>query len=259
MLNRIDRSHSVVSHRLIPRRLCMVIAAIGCVLIFSNIALADPGTDPGRKAKPTQQKPKKQRPTGEGGQQGGGNRQAGGGNLPPLPVPDVEETPPGTYPEGTYLIGIEDQLAVQVWKEDIGGNVEVRPDGMISMPIVGDIVAVGRTPMELAREIQDRLKEFLTTPTVTVSVTGINSYRVYIFGNVGHGGIFNFRSPTRLMEAIVQAGGFTQFADDKHVRVFSEKGDGTQEVVEINTRNFTEGKDLSLNILLKPRDMIYVP
>jgi polysaccharide export outer membrane protein len=227
-------------------------ALIGLVLLSSNPLFA--------KAKP-----------GGGGGGGGDKTRNRGGNQQTLPGGNVDPTtisgepppepPPVPSNEGTYIIGIEDHLNINVWKEELGPpSATVRPDGFISMPIVGDVLAVGRTPMQLAREIEDRLKDYLMNPTVTVGIQQINSYRVFVTGpGIARGGNYSFKSPTRLMEALVLAGGFSQFADEEHVRVFSDRGDGTQEMVEINTKKIVEGKDLSLNILVKPRDMIYVP
>ncbi len=185
------------------------------------------------------------------------------GNVDPTTISGEPppEPPPEPSLEGTYIIGVEDRLEISVWKEDLSrNNVAVRPDGMISMPLVGDIQASGRTPMQLAREIEDRLKDWLTNPTVTVGIQSINSYRVFMTGpGIARGGVQNFHAPTRLMEAIIAAGGFSQFADEEHVRVFSDRGDGTQEMVEVNAKRIFEGKDLTLNIFLKPRDMVYVP
>lgn len=204
-----------------------------------------------------------------GGAGGGDKRQRGGtqgipaGNVDPASISGEPPPEPAPVPanEGTYIIGVEDHLNINVWKEDVGPpSAVVRPDGFISMPIVGDVMAAGRTPMQLAREIEGRLKDYLTNPTVTVGVQSINSYRVFITGpGIAPGGNYSFKSPTRLMEALIQAGGFSQFADEEHVRVFSDRPDGTQEMVEINTKRIVDGKDVSLNILIKPRDMIYVP
>lgn len=238
------RSHLVACFRAIT---LVVIVAMSGTFVTGN-ALAQEGG---------KQRPREKQEKGKKGQQ------RGGAALPALPqeeIPIAEEEEPNPRVEGTYIIGVEDHLEIQVWREDISrNNVAVRPDGMITMPLVGDVLAAGRTPMALARELEERLSEYLTNPTVTVGVESINSYRVYIFGQVGHGGVFQFRSPTRLMEAIVQAGGFNQFADESHVRVFSEREDGSQEMVEIDTKKIVSGKDLALNVLLKPRDMVFVP
>jgi polysaccharide export outer membrane protein len=161
-----------------------------------------------------------------------------------------------------YRIGVDDTLEVIVWKEDISRpGLMVRPDGRVSIPVAGDIMAAGSTPSELAREIEQRLKTYYKDPHVTVMVTAINSYRVYVLGQVAKPGLLNFKSPTRLMEAIVSAGGFGPFADESHVRVFTQgPGEGAgQRMVEIDTKKIMNGNRLEDNLFLKPGDMIYVP
>ena len=178
------------------------------------------------------------------------------------PAPAAAGLAPRAESDASYRIGVDDVLELIVWKEDISRpGLTVRPDGMVSIPVAGDITALGKSPTELAREIEGRLKEYYTDPHVTVMVTAINSYRVYVLGSVARPGLLNFKSPTRLMEAIVNAGGFSPFADESHVRVFTVEAAGStaQRMIEVDTKKIMSGNRLEDNIFLKPGDMIYVP
>jgi len=191
--------------------------------------------------------------------------------LPPAVLRAAEPSPAAgaageTAPQAldnaeSFRIGVEDVLEIMVWKEPTvsRAGLMVRPDGMISMPVVGDIMAAGRTPTNLAREIEAKLKEFFTDPHVTVLIEAINSYRVYILGEVANPGMLTLKSPTRLMEAIITAGGFNQFADQSHVRVFTVQGGGAQKMIEIDTKKIMNGANLAGNVFLMPGDMVYVP
>ena len=149
---------------------------------------------------------------------------AGGCSGTPKAV--LEET---NRPAKDFLLGPEDVLEVVVWKnQDLSRQVVVRPDGMISMPLIGDVLASGFTANELAYEISQRLKTFKEYPTVSVSVKEVNSYIVYLLGEVSKPGKYQLKSYTTVLQAVAMAGGFTPFASKNRIHVLrnSRNGDG---------------------------------
>src|SRR5262249_55190089 len=124
-----------------------------------------------------------------------------------------------------YVIGPEDTLLVSVWKEpDLTATLPVRPDGMISLPLLADVQAAGLTPMQLAVSLRERLKKYVADPRVTVVVTQMNSQRVYVMGEVLHTGMMPLSANMTVLQALATAG-FTQFANTKGIYVLRlEKG-----------------------------------
>ncbi len=159
---------------------------------------------------------------------------------------------------GTYIIGAEDVLDVSVWQEpNVSRSVPVRPDGRISIPLVNDIQAAGLTPMQLAASITQKLEQFLTKPQVTVTVTAINSQKVFVIGEVARPGPMPLLPNMTALQALSTAGGPTQFADQKHAYVMRHEG-GKDSTYPINYRNLLRG-DTRGNIILKSGDTIVVP
>ncbi len=159
-----------------------------------------------------------------------------------------------------YVIGPEDQLEILVWKNEVlSRTVSVRPDGKISFPLIGDLGAIGLTPLQLRNQIAFRLKEFMENPTVTVIVSEINSYVVYIMGEVIRAGKFQLKTNTTLLQALTLAGGFTPFAAKNKIVVFRrEYGKTTETKIKIKYNDIVSG-DHKGNIILKPGDTIIVP
>lgn len=159
----------------------------------------------------------------------------------------------------SYVIGAQDVLAVDVWKErELTRTVEVRPDGKISLPLLNDIQAAGLTPMQLAANITTGLKKFVTDPQVTVIVTKINSQRVYIIGEVTRPGAYPLLPGMDVLQALASAGGFTMFANTKKIYVLREQ-DGKQERFPFNYKDVVKGKHTAQNIVLRAGDQIVVP
>ncbi len=157
----------------------------------------------------------------------------------------------------SYVIGPEDTVHVSVWKEsDLTTTLPVRPDGMISLPLLNDIQAAGLTPMELSASITTKLKKYLADPRVTVVVTAINSKRVYVTGEVLHSGSVALMPNMTVLQALASAG-FTQFANTKKIYVLRTEN-GKQQKYPVNYKNLLRG-DAASNILLKPGDTIVVP
>jgi polysaccharide export outer membrane protein len=162
-------------------------------------------------------------------------------------------------PEG-YVIGIGDGLSINVWKEgELSREVGVRPDGMITLPLVGEIKAVGLTPTQLQEQLTASLGKVLSDPVVTVSVMAVNSLSFNIMGNVFHPGYFPLTRPVTILDAIALSGGFRDFAKDKKIYVLRTNSDGTQQKLKFNYREVIKGKKMAQNILLQPRDILVVP
>jgi len=156
-----------------------------------------------------------------------------------------------------YKIGPQDVLKVDVWKEpEITRVVPVRPDGKISLPLLNDVQASGLTAMELANTITEGLKKFINNPQVTVTVTEINSRRVYVTGEVTRPGAFPLLPNMTALQALTSAGGFTQFANPKKIYVLRTEN-GKQTKLPFNYKDVVNGKANDINLL--PGDTIVVP
>ena len=161
--------------------------------------------------------------------------------------------------DANYVIGAQDVLDISVWKEpEVSRVVPVRPDGKISLPLLNDVQAAGVTPAQLAAQITDSLKKFVTNPQVTVIVTTINSQRVYILGEVSRPGAFPLLPNMTVLQALSSAGGFTQFAKEKGIYVL-RTADGKQVKHLFNYKEVIAGKKTEQDIVLKAGDTIVVP
>ena len=157
-----------------------------------------------------------------------------------------------------YIIGPEDGLSINVWKEpDLTATLPVRPDGKISLPLLGDVQASGVTPTQLGETITDRLKKFVSDPRVTVVVTAINSKRIYLAGEVGHSGALPMLPHMTVLQAL-SAAGINQFANTKRIYVLRSEN-GKEEKLPVNYRKLLKGEAMDQNYLLRPGDTIVVP
>jgi len=162
--------------------------------------------------------------------------------------------------DDTFIIGIDDLLAINVWKEpDITRSVPVRSDGMISLPLVGELQASGRTPHQLEIAITEKLKNYISEPEVTVIVQEIRSQKFNILGQVARPGSYPLTNSTTVLDAIAMAGGFKDFAKQKNVYVLRQNADGKESRLDFNYKNVIKGKDAAQNIRLQPRDTIVIP
>ena len=158
-----------------------------------------------------------------------------------------------------YVIGPQDVLDISVWKEpELTRPVPVRPDGKISMPLLNDVQAAGRTPLQLAADITAGLKKFVTDPQVTVIVTTINSQRVFILGEVTRAGAYPLLPNMTVLQALSSAGGFTQYANLKKIYLLRVE-DGKQVKHPFNYKEVLSGKATDQNIFVKAGDTIIVP
>ena len=156
-----------------------------------------------------------------------------------------------------YKIGPQDVLRVDVWKEtEISRSVPVRPDGKISLPLLNDVQAAGLTAMELANTITEGLKKFINNPQVTVTVSEINSRRVYVTGEVTRPGAYPLLPNMTALQALTSAGGFTQFSNAKKIYVLRNES-GKQAKHPFNYKAVLDGKQD--DIPLQPGDTIVVP
>jgi len=153
-----------------------------------------------------------------------------------------------------YLIGPEDILFIKVWREtDFTMPVAVRPDGKITMPLIGEIPAAGATPMQLTKTLADLLGKYLNNPDVAVFVTEVRSKKYYIIGEINRGGSFRLVTPTTVLEALGNAGGFREFANTKKIKIL--RGG---KVFNFNYNEVTKARRLEQNILLENGDQIIV-
>jgi polysaccharide biosynthesis/export protein len=147
-----------------------------------------------------------------------------------------------------YVIGPEDVLLIYVWKEEsISKTVPVRIDGKISLPLVNDIQAAGLTPLQLKEALTEKLKDFIENPTVTVTVTEANSYKVYVSGEVKQPGVHRIRSEITLVKLIITAGGFTEWADQKKILIIT-KEKGAEKRMTVNYKKIIEGEEPDITI-----------
>ena len=168
----------------------------------------------------------------------------------------VQETI-GTDP--AYLLGPEDMLKIAVWKDEhLTQELVVRPDGMITFPLIGEIVASGRTAEDVGLEITTRLLKFLPSPTVTVTVLKVQSYRIYVLGQVHKPGEYQAGHRTDVLQALSMAGGLTPYAAENDIKIIRRTG--LEELVfPFRYGDAQKGKDLHQNILLQRGDLVMVP
>jgi polysaccharide biosynthesis/export protein len=180
-----------------------------------------------------------------------------------LSAQTVASPPPkaaANEPDKIFIIGLEDVLAINVWKEPELSQKEVvvRPDGKIGVPLAGDIQASGLTPQQLQDKIAEKLKEYMASPVVTVSVIKITSSSVSIVGQVMKPGVYPLGAPMTVLELIARAGGMTLDAKSKKVRVLRKEGEKILQF-EFNYNDAVNGKNLQKNIPLKSGDVVAVP
>jgi polysaccharide biosynthesis/export protein len=159
-----------------------------------------------------------------------------------------------------YVIGLEDVLAVNVWKEpDLSvKEVIVRPDGKISLPLVGEIQASGVTPNQLQDRILERMKGFVASPNVAVVVVKISSCTVSIVGQVAKPGLYYMGSPMTVLELLSRAGGLREEAKKNRISIIRKEREKTISYL-FNYKEVSNGKNLQQNIILRNGDQVLVP
>jgi len=179
---------------------------------------------------------------------------------PAAPIKGAEAAasvePPLTGPQ--YRLGPEDQVKVSVWENaQLTLDLVVRPDGKISMPLIQDVKAEGQTAAELATHIQQKLSAFIKEPQVSVIVLQVNAPKFYVMGNVVRPGTYPLRGETSVLQALSLAGGFTQFASTRSIKLIRNTA-GKQEVRKINYNNLVDEGGEG-NYLLRSGDTVVVP
>lgn len=166
-----------------------------------------------------------------------------------------------------FLLGPEDLLRVTVWKSpDLSGEVTIRPDGTITMPLIGDVPAAGRTANVLAKRIADLLTEYMSSPTVTVQVKEVNSYFIYVLGEVVKPGKYPLKSYANVVQGISLAGGFAPFANKNKIKVLRNVSTGSEgheekHQIQIPVRydDILKGTAVPGNFVLLSGDVVVVP
>ncbi len=184
--------------------------------------------------------------------------------VPAPPSADLrsteETTEAGSEPDAQdYIMGVEDVLDIHVWKnETLSRVVLVRPDGKISLPLIGDVLAAGLTPIQLRDAIKSRLKAYQETPEVSVILKEIGSLSVFIMGEVERPGRIPLRSHITLLQALTLAGGFTRFADTDHILLLRQQG--RDEVrMQIRYQDIITGRHPEDNVQLQRNDTLVIP
>jgi len=169
-------------------------------------------------------------------------------------------TPPQQAVPADYIIGIEDTMAVNVWKEPELSvkEVMVRPDGKISLPLIGELQASGLTPKQLQDRISDRMKDFVAAPNVTLVILKVTSQSISIVGKVTKPGVYALSSPLTVLELLARAGGFRDEAKTKRISIVRKEGGRTSHF-DFNYKEVSSGRNLQQNIMLKAGDVIIVP
>jgi len=160
----------------------------------------------------------------------------------------------------SYVIGNDDLLAINVWKQpDITRSIPVRSDGKISLPLIGEVQATGRTPLQLEQTIATRLQTYIENPEVTVMVQQINSEKFNVLGQVTKPGSYPLTLATTVLDAIAEAGGFRDFAKQKSIYILRQNRNGSETRIAFNYKDVIKGKDVAQNVRLRPGDTIIVP
>jgi len=186
----------------------------------------------------------------------------------PTPAPTPAPTPPPTptptdakASDNNYIIGPGDTLEVFVWRNsELSTTVPVRPDGKISTPLVEDMVAVGKTPPQLARDMEKVLSEYVRAPKVNIIVkTAASAFSlVKVVGQVQHPSALPYREGMRVLDAILAVGGLTQFASGNRARIVRMEN-GKERIIHVKVADLVNSGDVKQNELLKPGDVLVVP
>ncbi|MCA9471157.1 MAG: polysaccharide biosynthesis/export family protein [Nitrospira sp.] len=161
--------------------------------------------------------------------------------------------------ESNYQIGPQDVLQISVWKDEIlSREVVVRPDGFITFPLIGEVLAEDRPVEALAKEMDERLIKFVSDPRITVAVSQVNSFKIYVIGKVNKPGEFQLGQYTDVMQALSLAGGLTPFAREGSIKVL-RRVEGIQTTFPFDYSDVLKGQNLEQNIVLKRGDIVMVP
>ena len=163
-----------------------------------------------------------------------------------------------------YRMSVGDTVNITVWKNpELSISAPIRPDGKIAMPLVGDVVAAGREPEELAADIRSQLSQYIVSPNVTVGLSGLQGHqflsRIRVTGAVGNNMSMTYQQGMTVLDAVLEAGSVTEFANGNNTKLHRRTSDGGSETYTINLEDIMEDGDMSTNVLLLPGDIITVP
>jgi polysaccharide export outer membrane protein len=182
----------------------------------------------------------------------------GAAPLPAAAAPAATQAPSATSSgSGDYRLGPGDKLRIEVYKDaQLSQSVQVRPDGKITMPLIGDLEATGQTPLELRDAIAGKLKEYINKPSVTVIVVEATAATAFVMGEVNHPGAVSLQGgPLTVIQALALAGGLKDFADVKGIRILRKNGAAAQTIAF----NYKEAIRGSTPVYLRPGDTVVVP
>lgn len=168
-------------------------------------------------------------------------------------------------PPNAYAIGVGDVIEISVWKSpELSVSVPVRPDGRVSVPLLGDIQAAGMTPLALKEQLSQDFRKYVTAPEVSVVIKEINSRKVFVTGEVKTPGAYDLQPRTKLMQVLSLAGGLTPYARGKVIvlrdnRESKDQGGGPDKRYEIDIKSIISGKRPQDNIILQPGDTLVFP
>jgi len=176
-------------------------------------------------------------------------------------APEMTDRAPDTG--GEYRIGVDDLVQVNVWRNpDLSVTVPVRPDGMISVPLIGDVKAGGQTPLEVAASVEEKLKKYMREPQATVIVTELRSHefisRVRVTGAVQQPVSLPYRQGMTVLDAVLEAGGLTEFASANRAKLYRRDAKGSK-VMSVHLAQILSRGDLETNYYLVPGDIVSVP
>ena len=164
--------------------------------------------------------------------------------------------------EREYVLGVADSIEVNVWKNpDLSARVTIRPDGTITMPLIGDLPAVGKTPTQLKEAIENKVQEYikLEGTEITIAVTNVSSYRFTVSGEVNGPGIFTSAYYVTVAEAIALAGGFTRFANQEHLNLMRRDPEtGQVRSIPIDYTKIASGERPDMNLVMLSGDSLYI-
>lgn len=186
--------------------------------------------------------------------------QTEGAPVAPEKPMEVKAIPPAAPSDSQYVIGKEDVLAVQVWREpELSRLVSVRPDGKISLPLVGEMAAAGKTPLDLQKKLTELLGTYMTAPEVSVIVQDTRSQRFSIIGEVMRPGTYPLSKPLTVLDALALAGGFRDFAKSEKMFILRVGNDGSRQRIPVSYKKIISVKGTSQNVELQVRDTLVVP
>ena len=162
-------------------------------------------------------------------------------------------------PVGDYVIGTGDVLFISVWNnEALTKSLTVLPDGKIHFPLIGEVVAGGKTLAALEKELKTKLHAFVPDPELSVMVGQVNSMLIYVIGKVNHPGRFVLNTNVNVLQALATAGGLNSFAKRNKIKIFRETN-GKTHILSFEYDNVTEGENLEQNVMLERGDVVVVP